>query len=82
VEKSPKMWPNPFFVKINAQLLPWKDVVQMFNYFCDQKTAESNKSPNTPKLSHTDHPDWESDCVGVDERNMFWRMYFRRYRFF
>jgi hypothetical protein len=22
VEKSPKMWPNPFFVKINAQLLP------------------------------------------------------------
>jgi hypothetical protein len=30
VKKSPKVRPNPFFVKINASLLPWKKVAKIW----------------------------------------------------
>jgi hypothetical protein len=33
VKKSPKMKPNPFFVLVNTQLVPWKKVDQNLGYF-------------------------------------------------
>jgi hypothetical protein len=62
LQKSPKRLPNPYFVRINAQLVPWKKVIQklarlelLINYLYNKKLPKVNcllgeNSPNPVTL--------------------------------
>jgi hypothetical protein len=47
------MQPNPFFVEIKTQLLPWKKEALKFGIF--KKTAQSKQSPNGRKFTQSGH---------------------------
>jgi hypothetical protein len=54
------MWPNPFFVKINTQRLPWKKYVpssENVSCLCNfHKTAQNKQAPKRRKFAQSGHP--------------------------
>jgi hypothetical protein len=47
-KKLPKMYPNPFFVKIIASLLKWKRLIEKLGYLCNFQPKKSPKVNNSP----------------------------------
>jgi hypothetical protein len=63
VKKLPKMKPNPFFVKINAYLLPRKKVAKLFVLCNFRKTTQSNQSPKGRKFAQSGHPGLQPEPI-------------------
>jgi hypothetical protein len=47
----PKIQPNPFFVKLNIKLFPWKKCIPKIGLFCDLKQVAQKKT-----IAQSGHP--------------------------